>query len=160
MQLSLLVCSIGKRHSICGHQRAWRVTEIGHRDAEWLHDGSACRSAFHFVTARMSITVAIILVAPGHRRGAVRWSGGHRRGPARRCRPHAELSIVRDANGRATSPLIERRLLSYPKLRPRCYIFERIWPCGTINRTRHGGESARAAWMTAYSEMFAVMNRN
>jgi hypothetical protein len=64
MQLSLLVCSIGKRHSICGRQRAWRVTEIRHRDAEWLHDGSACRSAFHFVTARMSITVAIIWWPP------------------------------------------------------------------------------------------------
>jgi hypothetical protein len=49
-------------------------------------------SAFHFVIARMPIAMAISSVAPtivGAGTGPM--VRGHRRGPAHRCRPHAEL---------------------------------------------------------------------
>jgi hypothetical protein len=79
---------------------------------KWLHDGSARRSAFRFVIARMSLAVAIILVAP-----AIVGDGGKgpmvRGPPARAGSQGADLTpncVVRDADDQVTSPLIEAEI--------------------------------------------------
>jgi hypothetical protein len=72
--------------------------------------------------------VAPAIVGGGGLRFLVR---GHRRGQLLpRCRPNAELFIVRDASGQTTLPLIEAKAFIIAKTTA-------AGECWIINRTRH-----------------------
>ena len=79
---------------------------------------------------------------------------GHRRGQLLpRCRPNAELFILRDASGQTTLPLVETEVFIIANTTAA----REGW---IVNRTRHRGESTSAVSVAAYSEMFAVMSGN